>query len=51
MERATTSKAFIGADEEASLFLKSETAGLKLDAGVLWGVKQVSLWSLGTEES
>ncbi|GJD09573.1 26S proteasome non-ATPase regulatory subunit 13 [Galdieria sulphuraria] len=41
VDYATNSKAFISADEEASLFLKSETARLKLEGGNLSGVKQI----------
>jgi len=44
IERATDAKVFISADEEASLFLKSETARLKLETGNILGAKQVSRW-------
>ncbi|GJQ09323.1 hypothetical protein GpartN1_g1114.t1 [Galdieria partita] len=47
VEKATSSKAFISADEEASLFLKSEMAGLKLEGGNLSGIKQI-LEEVGT---
>jgi 26S proteasome regulatory subunit N9 len=48
IERATDAKVFISADEEASLFLKSETARLKLETGNISGAKQ-SLEEVGVE--